>query len=65
MTSTQKTMVGRSLFWLLMLVFFVVSAQQIRAAPLETRIKAAFLYKFCSYVEWPADTFPHRTAQSL
>lgn len=27
----------------------------------ESRIKAAFLYKFCGYVEWPADAFatPH------
>jgi hypothetical protein len=56
MTRTQKTMVGRSLFWVLMLCL-VAPAQQVSAATLETRIKAAFLYKFCSYVEWPTGTF--------
>jgi hypothetical protein len=49
-------MVGRSLFWVLMLCL-VAPARQVSAATLETRIKAAFLYKFCSHLEWPAGTF--------
>ena len=27
-------------------------------SPLETRVKAAFLYKFIGYVDWPAAAFP-------
>lgn len=29
-----------------------------QASDLEQSIKAAFLYKFCDYVEWPADALP-------
>lgn len=28
------------------------------AQPVESQVKAAFLYKFAGYVEWPAQTFP-------
>jgi hypothetical protein len=32
-------------------------ARAAEAAPLERRVKAAFLYKFASYVEWPKQAF--------
>lgn len=32
------------------------------ASEIEYRIKAAYLYKFAAYVEWPPSTFPHPNA---
>lgn len=34
---------------------------QTSVAP-EYQIKAAFLYKFCNYIEWPPDAFPSDTS---
>ena len=36
----------------------VVQAADESASALQQRIKAAFLYKFAAYVEWPARAFP-------
>lgn len=38
------------------------AAQGAPAANLEAQVKAAYLYKFGSYVEWPAATFEHPAA---
>ncbi|HTD02642.1 YfiR family protein [Undibacterium sp.] len=36
----------------------IVQAQTVEAAnALEQQVKAAYLYKFCSYVEWPPNAF--------
>lgn len=35
-----------------------VHAQSSAAAPRDTQVKAAFLHKFASFVEWPAAAFP-------
>lgn len=48
------TGLGRCLLLALWLAGALVWAQE---ADPETRIKAAFLYKFCNYIEWPAHSF--------
>ena len=54
-----------SLFvWLMLLAVVVpidaVAAQQPeRPEVAERQVKAAYLYKFASYVRWPADSFAH------
>ncbi|HSF41275.1 MAG TPA: YfiR family protein, partial [Thermoanaerobaculia bacterium] len=40
-----------------------VEAQE--AAPLEYSVKAAFLYNFTKFVEWPASAFPERGSLRL
>ncbi len=54
-------MLRRSLAWVL-LVALAAGAIPARAEDdagvLERRVKAAFLYKFASYVDWPAAAFP-------
>ena len=45
---------GRPLLALLLTFATSVFAQAERAAPSEASVKAAFLYKFTAYVEWPA-----------
>jgi len=44
---------------LLLTAFFAVLAMSLGATASESpvRVKAAFLYKFCSYVEWPETSF--------
>lgn len=46
----------------MLLLHFCLTAVPARAADsdedLESRVKAAFLYKFANYVEWPAAMFP-------
>ena len=43
---------------LIALLFLIAAPWTIAQAPAaETRIKAAFLYKFAEYVEWPANAF--------
>ena len=34
------------------------TAEGVEATPLERKVKAAFLYKFTGYVQWPASSFP-------
>jgi hypothetical protein len=38
------------------------AAAQAQGAPSEATVKAAFLYKFAGYVEWPASAFPQPDA---
>ncbi len=40
--------------WLIAMLFSAIPA--VAQAPLEAAVKAAYLYKFLSYVEWPAST---------
>jgi len=44
------------LFWLSICLAMVPAASAQDASP-EARIKAAFLFKFCHYVEWPEQAF--------
>jgi hypothetical protein len=48
---------------LLLLAFRPAAAQP--AAPLEYGVKAAFLYNFTKFVEWPASAFPDRGSLRL
>ena len=54
--------IGRWLATTLGLVFFVAhpaaTLAQDEPVQLERRVKAAFLYKFAAYVEWPPSSFP-------
>ena len=43
---------------LLLLALLVPLAARAEEPSLERQVKAAFLYKFAGYVEWPAGTFP-------
>lgn len=55
-------MVRKCAWWSLLLVAFLSQgwAQgQGRVEATEAGVKAAFLYKFASYVEWPAAAFPN------
>ena len=51
-----RTVAWRALFACLLLVMGPVAATAAEA-PIEVRVKAAFVYKFGDYVEWPAGTF--------
>ena len=48
----------RAVLFGLMLAACLPAAAQSDPAALERRVKAAFLYKFADYVEWPDGTFP-------
>ncbi|WP_461481299.1 YfiR family protein [Porticoccus sp.] len=50
MTATARMLLA----WLLLLP---CTAALAATDNLETRVKAAFLFKFCNYIEWPRDTF--------
>jgi hypothetical protein len=54
MTKCPATMI--KLFWLSICLLTVPAASGQQTSP-ETLIKAAFLYKFCLYVEWPEQAF--------
>lgn len=45
------------LSWLLTSIFLLAWAGNAPAADIEEQIKAAYLYKFASYVDWPASVF--------
>ncbi|ENY72375.1 hypothetical protein G114_08310 [Aeromonas diversa CDC 2478-85] len=44
--------------WLLSIALVMLAPGFVRADDLALSVKAAFMYKFCSYVEWPPGTFP-------
>ena len=48
---------GRGLALRLSAVFLLACGQAHAQAAPEATVKAAFLYKFCGYVEWPANSF--------
>jgi hypothetical protein len=48
---------NRALAGLLLLAAGLVAHQAAAQQATEASIKAAFLYKFAGYIEWPADTF--------
>jgi len=53
--------IGRPLPALFLLVLFLPTASLAAESPakqLERQVKAAFIYKFSGYVEWPAASFP-------
>jgi hypothetical protein len=53
----------RRITWPTALVaLFVAFSAEAADRSLEYRVKAAFLYKFASFVEWPAGTFANDTA---
>ncbi|TNE82821.1 MAG: YfiR family protein [Gammaproteobacteria bacterium] len=39
------------------LLLLLLSPSLATADSIETRVKAAFLFKFCQYIEWPDDSF--------
>ena len=58
-----KGRTGRILVPLALLVFFTVApAAESADRGLEDAVKATFLYKFASFVEWPAGSFESDTA---
>ncbi len=56
----------RLLAWLLASLLLAPAATAVAASGTDvtaaTRLKAAFLYKFCIYVEWPANSFADASA---
>jgi len=61
-TRWRSTAALRAVLLGLMLAVCLPAAAQNDPAALERRIKAAFLYKFADYVEWPDGTFPRPNA---
>lgn len=60
---TRRSPVARATGALLCALLLVASVVRANAAPAEmqapeSRVKAAFVYKFCDYIEWPAEAFP-------
>lgn len=54
----MKRVVIHCLLGLLMTALFMqATASQAAAQDVETRIKAAFLYHFCNYIDWPESAF--------
>jgi hypothetical protein len=56
----RRTRFGRAVAAAATAAVLIAAARSARAedaAPLERRVKAAFLYKFASYVEWPEHAF--------
>jgi hypothetical protein len=41
----------------ILVIFAIPTAVPVYANEVENRLKAAFLYKFCAYVQWPESTF--------
>jgi hypothetical protein len=48
------------LFLLLLLSYDALAQASMQSTNLERQVKAAYLYKFASYVEWPEGAFPHQ-----
>jgi hypothetical protein len=48
---------GVLLLWIYVVAFAAASAAAEAPVPIERTVKAAFVYKFLSFVEWPADIF--------
>ncbi|MGZ5817647.1 MAG: YfiR family protein [Burkholderiaceae bacterium] len=47
------------LFISLVFSYGVLAQTSVQSADLERQVKAAYLFKFSSYVEWPDGAFPH------
>ena len=54
----QPTAAGLGLLLLASLLLPPLTARAQDTAPSEYRLKAAFLYNFAKFVEWPGDAFP-------
>jgi len=52
----------RSALWFLWLVFFSGTVASQGATVSETEVKAAFIYNFAKFIEWPAEAFSSETA---
>jgi hypothetical protein len=58
MRSTRRAFIGG----LLLALFLAAMAARAADRSLEYAVKATFLYKFASFVEWPAGAFAHESA---
>jgi hypothetical protein len=63
---TTQRQAQRSFLWLLcqtaLLLMLATARSHGAATASEAEVKAAFLYNFAKFVEWPADAFPSETA---
>ena len=48
--------------WLVLIGLGVVTERSAAQAPGEYEVKAAFLYHFAQFIEWPDDLIPHRSS---
>lgn len=55
----KNSLHGHCLLWRFSLgvLTTILSAQMVAAVETDNRIKTAFLYHFCSYIQWPDNTF--------
>jgi hypothetical protein len=61
----KRTLPGRNTFWLLgrtVLLLLLSTFASRGASELENELKAAFLYNFTKFVEWPAEAFESTNA---